>query len=431
MRTVFHFAIAFALAAVHSMAHASEPNSPGLQDAPPTAGRFVKTDEGYMVPYTLQIPGTDIKFTMVPIPGGVVEMGAGAEAADAEQPTSQPKQVKLAPYWIAEHEVTWDAYWPYMTLDGSFAKIQQLRNLLASTEDRRTFDPVLKKHPALWQAVARSQAAQAKPPIDGLTAPTALYDPSATYESGEEPKLPAVTMTPYAAKQYTKWLSRLTGVDHRLPSEAEWEHAALAGGPAPYGAGAAGKPIDADLLDDYAWTDSNADYAAHEVKQKQPNAWGLYDMVGNVAELVLDGINAESEANAKTLGSYQGVAWPKSADGRIAKGGFYDAPPVDCRIVSRMPTSATDWKLSDPNIPTSPWWFADYPATGVGFRIVRPLHPMDTKLQQRVWEIDHESIREDVATRIKEGRGKQETADRSLPQAIEQLQSKEIEKLLN
>src|SRR5690606_30716164 len=95
--------------------------------------------------------------------------------------------------------------------------------------------------------------------VDGVTAPTALYDPGTTYESGEEPGLPAVTMTPYAARQFTKWLSSIVGTDFRLPSEAEWEQAARAGTTTIYSFG-----DDPEELDDFAWYTDNADYVAHE-----------------------------------------------------------------------------------------------------------------------------------------------------------------------
>jgi formylglycine-generating enzyme required for sulfatase activity len=56
-----------------------------------------------------------------------------------------------------------------------------------------------------------------------ITAPTPLYKPSHTFENGDEPDQPAVTMTQLAAQQFTKWLSAITGRRYRLPTEAEWE----------------------------------------------------------------------------------------------------------------------------------------------------------------------------------------------------------------
>jgi sulfatase modifying factor 1 len=241
-----------------------------------------------------------------------------------------------------------------------------------------------------------------------------------TYYAGEDPDQPAVTMTQYAAKQYTKWLSGITGRQYRLPSEAEWEYAARAGSTGAYSFGET-----ASDLGDYAWFLANTEEETHAVGTKRPNAWGLHDMHGNVAEWVLDGYVADhySSLRGKVTNAAEAVAWPTKLYPRVIRGGsWFDEPPL-CRSAARHKSDDSDWKLSDPNLPESPWWFTEDPATGVGFRIVRPLAAMDKRLKEKVWEADIEEIRLDVADRLDEGRGTRGGADQRLPGAIEELRA--------
>jgi formylglycine-generating enzyme len=254
--------------------------------------------------------------------------------------------------------------------------------------------------------------------VDAVTAATPLYDASFTYGAGEEPNQPAVTMTPFAARQYTKWLSGLTGRDYRLPTEAEWEYAARAGMTTAYSFG-----HDPKSLGEYAWYDENADYQTHPVGSKRPNPWGLYDMHGNVAEWTLDEYNQEAyrelAGRGKPVDAAMAVRWPTKLYPRVIRGGSWLDLADACRSAARGKSEDEEWKLSDPNIPLSPWWFTEEPAMGVGMRIVRPLAAMDEGLRKRAWEADTDSLREDVEDRLREGRGAVGTANETLPAAVE------------
>jgi formylglycine-generating enzyme required for sulfatase activity len=138
------------------------------------------------------------------------------------------------------------------------------------------------------------------------------------------------------ARNFCAWLSKQTGKKFRLPTEAEWEYACRAGEPAPEG----------KSLGDYAWFAEDSGDEPHPVGKKKPNAFGLYDMLGNVAEYV--------------------VRDPKDEKGLVA-GGHYRSERKDVGSGAREAYDPK-WLRSNPQVPKSKSWLSD--AYYVGFRVV-------------------------------------------------------------
>jgi formylglycine-generating enzyme required for sulfatase activity len=113
------------------------------------------------------------------------------------------------------------------------------------------------------------------------------------------------------------------GYEYTLPTEAQWEYACRAGTTGPY----------AGNLADLAWFKVNSVNQTHPVAQKQPNAWNLYDMHGNVWEWCLDGYGGYPGGTAvDPMNGYEG---PSAAMLRIMRGGAYSNVAGQCRSGAR------------------------------------------------------------------------------------------------
>src|SRR5262249_6078902 len=198
--------------------------------------------------YVETIPGATVKFEMVPIPGGAYLMGSPSGEKGRKEDEGPQHPVMVKGFWMGKFEVTWDEFDTFW------------RGRPGKKEDKEPEKPK---------------------DADAVTRPTPPYADE-TFGLGREGN-PVISITHHTAMQYCRWLSVKTGKLYRLPTEAEWEWAARAGTTTPYYFG-----DDASKLPEYAWFQPNAEDKPQPVGKKKPNAWGLFDMYGNVAEWCLD-----------------------------------------------------------------------------------------------------------------------------------------------
>jgi formylglycine-generating enzyme required for sulfatase activity len=274
------------------------------------------------ISYTQTIAGSAVGFTMVAIPGGRFSMGSEFGKKGYKGDEGPATIVSVDSFWMEEHEVTYEEY------------------ILFQDEG---VDPA--------------------PKPDGITRPSPPYI-DFTLGMGKTGGFPANSMSQYAATMYCKWLYKKTGVFYRLPTEAEWEYACKAGSQTKYYFG-----DDDNSLANYAWFAINSDNKYHAVKLLKPNAWGLYDMLGNVVEWTLDQYDEKYFDKLKTNATNPTIIPVKKNPITLKGGDFRD--PADAVTCATRLKSDPVWNARDPQIPRSRWWNTDAPF--IGFRIMRPL----------------------------------------------------------
>lgn len=212
--------------------------------------------------------------TMVVIPAGKFIMGSGyADAEDREQP---------------EHEVAIGTQWAVGKYEVTFAE---------------------------WDAC--------------VAAGSCPHAPDSSWGRGNRP---VINVSWDDAKKYVTWMSRITGKTYRLLTESEWEFAVRGGTQTRFFFG-----NDEKLLAQYAWYNENTiqddlNPKTNPVGRKRPNAFGLYDMLGNVQEWVED-VWHESYEGAPSDGS----AWTQGGDSnaRMTRGGSWNDAYSDLYSSSR------------------------------------------------------------------------------------------------
>ena len=137
---------------------------------------------------------------------------------------------------------------------------------------------------------------------------------------------PVESVSFHEVEQFLVRLNRQSRSRFRLPTEAEWEYCCRAGDWDLFCIGTGGRSVALDRLSRYAWHKGNSEGTTHPAARRQPNAWGLYDMLGNVWEWCSDYYQPGA------YGERQGVIFDPRMDRlfpeRVMRGGSYYLPPA-------------------------------------------------------------------------------------------------------
>lgn len=296
--------------------------------------------------YTETIPGTTISFNMKAIPGGNFQMGSPESEQMHKADESPQKAVTLSPFFMAEVEVTWDAYLAFYT---------------ATAAEGRSTD---------------TEGTRTTADVDAISGPTPPYgQPDQNWGLGDRP---AITMSYHSAETYCLWLSQVTGKTYRLPTEAEWEYAARGGTETPFFF--EGNPKDfgekgffgklfgksSDLINNYVIYEKNSNLKTGTPDVVEANPFGLKNMLGNVAEYCSDWY--AEDAYTKLQEGATDPKGPLAGEERVIRGGSFKSEVGEVRSAARDHTQSVAWLKTDPQIPKSIWWLSD--CNYISFRVV-------------------------------------------------------------
>ena len=314
-------------------------------------------DTGEFHDYAALIPGTDVTFNMIAIPGGEFIIGSPESEPFRGMDEAPQRRVKLTPFWMGETEVTWREF--------------EVFYAQTATREKKDKIPLSSENP---------------PNADAVTGPTPPYGaPDQGWGKGLRP---AITMTHYTAKKYCEWLSMKTGKNYRLPTESEWEYACSAGTTGPYYFDGSPRKLtkitfknrlfgtDDTIINKYVWHRGNSNFRTQPPYTLEPNPWGLYNMLGNVKEFCLDWYAPDTYSLYPEDGIAINPRGPATGTEHVIRGGSYNTDPAELRISTRDHTYHDRWMLTDPQSPKSKWWYSD--SKDVGFRVVREYDKIDT-----------------------------------------------------
>jgi len=275
--------------------------------------------------------GEKISFDMVLIPAGNFRMGSPTNEAGRKEDEGPRQEVRLDSFYLCTTETTIELFMAYY------------QETVSAKKDFITTQQEQKK---------------TESEVDAITGPTPVYG---DMTMGYENQHPAMGMTWHNAMTFCRWLSKKTGKQYRLPTEAEWEYACRAGSTSTFCVG-----DDPEKLKEVAWYEETADSETSAVARKKPNAWGLFDMSGNVREWVFDFYSPEAYKQAAAKTPAVNPKGPETGQVHVARGGDYSCPPEELRCAARA-FEEKWWRSGDPQIPKSKWWLPEMDI--IGFRV--------------------------------------------------------------